>query len=263
MRQFWCKNPQVRQAPGGAWSRTDVPQQGLLSGYIQKAEAFIFDFDGTLYDGRRFARRLLFSRSPNRLSLGDIPLIGAERAVRKSLAGFDYGNAEAYYREFFALLERRTSRPASFLRQWYFRRYMPRMKRVLQQFYPARRGASELFKNLACPRAVYSDYPEVRERLEAIGLDPGLCGMLCGPDTFGAQKPAPRPFLAIAAALRSDPSRVLVVGDRDDTDGEGASSSGMMFLRIAGHKNPADSGRPSLEWDQFVLSLLRRGGGYG
>jgi FMN phosphatase YigB (HAD superfamily) len=223
---------------------------------VKNVGAFIFDFDGTLYDPKHFVRRLLFSGlPPDRFSLREIRLIGAERKTRKEFSGCDYGSAEAYYERFFAALERRTRsfvppalHGAGALRQWYFGRYMSRMIAVLQKAYPPRPGAAEFFQILTdknIPHAVYSDYPCVRERLEAIGLDPGLCGLLFGPDSFGAQKPAAAPFLAIAASLGCEPGRTLVIGDKDSADGAGAEAAGMMYLRI----NPRS-------FEDFLLSSL-------
>jgi HAD superfamily hydrolase (TIGR01549 family) len=205
--------------------------------------AFIVDFDGTLYDPGHFVRRLILGGGPEeRLSLREIRLVGAERKTRKEFAGCDYGGAEAYYGRFFAALERRArsfapsgAAAAAELRQWYFSRYLPRMIRIVGRFYSPRPGAAELLRALEerrIPHAVYSDYPCVRERLEALGLDPGICGLLFGPEHFGAQKPAAGPFLAIAAALGCEPGRVLVIGDKDSTDGAGARAAGMLYRRV-------------------------------
>jgi HAD superfamily hydrolase (TIGR01549 family) len=210
---------------------------------VKSAGAFIFDFDGTLNNPNHFTRRLLFGSGPvERLSLQEIRLVGAERKTRKEFAGCDYGNAEAYYGQFFAALERRArffvpgaAANAAALRQWYFVRYMPRLIRVLRQFYSPRSGAAEFFQTLEhgkIPHAVYSDYPRARERLEAIGLDPGVCGLIFGPENFGARKPAAAPFLAIAAALGCEPGKTLVIGDKDNADGVGAKAAGMMYLRV-------------------------------
>jgi FMN phosphatase YigB (HAD superfamily) len=235
---------------------------------VKSAGAFIFDFDGTLYDPKHFARRLLFGgfpgsgksgpgqnrldqNRPGPLSLQEIRRIGAERKTRKAFSGCAYPSAETYYEHFFAALERRApgffappalcdgavggSGAGDGARQWYFGRYIPRMIAVLRHFYSPRPGAAEFFQILErrnIPRAVYSDYPRVRERLEAIGLDPGASGLLFGPENFGAQKPAPGPFLAIAAALGCEPGRILVIGDKDGADGAGARAAGMMYLRV-------------------------------
>ena len=212
---------------------------------VKDAGAFIVDFDGTLYDPAHFARRLLLGGGPvQRLSLREILLIRAERKTRKEFSGCDYGEAELYYERFFAALERRArffvpaasgTENAAALRQWYFGRYLPRMAGVLRQFYAPRPGAAEFLQTLErrrIPHAVYSDYPCVRERLEAIGLDPGVCGPCFGPENFGARKPAAAPFLAIAAALGCEPGKTLVIGDKDGADGAGAKAAGMLYLRV-------------------------------
>jgi FMN phosphatase YigB (HAD superfamily) len=233
---------------GAVTPRAPVPGLSVLDGI----GAIIFDLDGTLYDGGKLVSRLLFNRAIGWFSIIDIWYTWAERRSRKALAGRDFQNVESYYREFFAAMRRRTFRKTAFLRQWYFERYMPRMNALLKTFYPARQGMGELFKNidsLGLPRAVYSDYPLVEERLEAIGLDPNSCGKLYGPENFGAQKPAPRPFLVIAQDLGCVPAKVLVVGDRDKTDGKGAAAAGMRFIKIADKKEKKRG--PSLLWKEF------------
>ena len=84
--------------------------------------------------------------------------------------------------------------------------------------------------------AIYSDYPFLKERLEALGLFPGSAVLLYGPESFGAQKPAPRPFLRIAGDLGAAPEEILVIGDREDTDGLGAFKAGMRFFCITSRK---------------------------
>jgi beta-phosphoglucomutase-like phosphatase (HAD superfamily) len=70
----------------------------------------------------------------------------------------------------------------------------------------------------------------LKERVEA--LDAGLSRdiPLYDPGSFGAQKPAVRPFLRIAEALGIAPEETLVVGDREETDGLGAFNAGMRFF---------------------------------
>jgi HAD superfamily hydrolase (TIGR01549 family) len=134
------------------------------------------------------------------------------------------------------------------------------MSALLKTFYPARPGVQDLFKTIdrmGLPRAVYSDYPLVGQRLEAIGLDPDSCGMLYSPENFGAQKPAPRPFLEIAEALRCKPGDILVVGDKDKTDGAGAAAAGMLYIRIVSRKKPGD-GSHVMTWEQFCALIAER-----
>jgi beta-phosphoglucomutase-like phosphatase (HAD superfamily) len=127
------------------------------------------------------------------------------------------------------------------------------MIRVLKKYYRPRPGAAELFRlldsgekpaagealreappgrNLLRGMAIYSDYPCLRERLEALDLAPGGRTRLYGPESFGAQKPAPGPFLRIARDLGVSPGETLVIGDREDTDGAGALKAGMSFFRL-------------------------------
>ncbi|AEF81563.1 haloacid dehalogenase domain protein hydrolase [Leadbettera azotonutricia ZAS-9] len=178
----------------------------------------------------------------------EAPLLLAERKTRKSLAGCDYGGSETYYHEFLSRLSLATRKPEPFLRSWYFDSFMPRMCKVLKKHYQHRPGLPELFKTLArkgLKFAVYSDYPMVAERLHSLGLNPESCGLIFGPENFGAQKPAARPFLSIAEAMNVPPKETLVVGDREDSDGAGAAAAGMSFFKI-------ETGG---DWEEFLKSL--------
>ncbi|MDR2404388.1 MAG: HAD family hydrolase [Spirochaetaceae bacterium] len=218
---------------------------------IAHARALIFDLDGTLYDTKGFARRLVLPRP------WEGSLILAERMIRRDLSGCDYGTPEAYYGEFFSRMSQRVKKPAETLRTWYFDRYVPRMCGILERYYHPRPGTAELFASLAgrsFPFAVYSDYPLATERLSALGMDRAY-GKRYGPEHFGAQKPAVRPFLSIAADLGVPPDRTLVVGDRNDTDGAGAAAAGMAYIGIVNRKKPGESSGPLLCWESFITLM--------
>jgi FMN phosphatase YigB (HAD superfamily) len=199
---------------------------------------FIFDFDGTLYDLKGFARRLILAYPP------DIGKIRAERVVRRRFSGADYGSPEGYYDAYFSALAEACGKSGDRMREWYFTHYMPRMVRVLERHYRLRPGAEALLSGLGSS-AVYSDYPLLRERFAALGFVPGGTVRLYGPESFGAQKPAPRPFLSIAGDLGLSPEEILVIGDREDTDGAGARSAGMAFF----HLNSGEA------WEKFRAAL--------
>jgi FMN phosphatase YigB (HAD superfamily) len=228
-----------------------IPKDSALSGTIpapfpaaalRNIRALIFDFDGTLYDYALMPFRLIGAFP------WDLSRIWAERRTRKKLAGSDFGSPEAYYDEFFSRMAALCRCPAPSARNWFFSSYMPRMIRVLKKYYRLRPGTADLFRFLdpgnpdsrreAPARnplrglAVYSDYPCLRERMAALGLMPGERVRLYGPESFGAQKPAPGPFLRIAQDLGVSPGETLVIGDRDDTDGAGALNAGMSFFRL-------------------------------
>jgi FMN phosphatase YigB (HAD superfamily) len=200
------------------------PMQQLMG----KIKGIIFDFDGTLFDNTLIPFYLIAAWP------FDLRRIRMERLIRKRFAGCDYSSSEEYYNAFFAAMGKACFRSPQRMRDWYFNHYMPRMVRVLKKHYQPRPGAPDLFRRFDSsnvPRvAVYSDYPFLKERLGALGLNPGPGILLYGPESFGAQKPAVRPFRRIACDLGAAPEEVLVIGDREETDGLGAFRAGMHFF---------------------------------
>ncbi|MCL2763618.1 MAG: HAD family hydrolase [Treponema sp.] len=204
---------------------------------LRNIKGIIFDFDGTLFDNARIAFHLIAANPLDSLR------IWKERLIRKRFAGCDYASPEEYYRVFFAAMGKACHRSPERMRNWYFNKYMPRMVRVLKKHHKPRPGVSELLQRFADGKAfaggkaantmpkiaVYSDYPFLRERLAALGLCSDAIP-LYGPESFGAQKPATGPFLRIAGDLGVAPEEVLVVGDREETDGLGAFHAGMRFF---------------------------------
>ena len=208
---------------------------------FRNVKGIIFDFDGTLFDNVRLPFYLVAAYPPDLLRLW------RERLVRRSFVGSDYATPDEYYRAYFTALGKACFRSPESMRAWYFNRFMPRMTKVLKKHYKFRPGVIELFMRVhtsgiavgqkALPPdfpklAIYSDYPFLKERLEALGLGCGPKTLLYGPDSFGAQKPAVRPFLKIASDLGVKPEEVLVIGDREDTDGIGAHKAGMHFFCV-------------------------------
>jgi len=199
-----------------------------LSRLLGNIKGIIFDFDGTLFDNTLIPFRLIAAWPP------DILRIWKERLIRRRFAGCDYASPEEYFNAFFAALGKVCLRSPQRIRNWHINHYMPRMVRVLKKHYQFRPGVRDLFQQFdasSAPRiAVYSDYPLLKERMEALGLSPGADILLYGPESFGAQKPAIRPFRRIAADMGAAPEEVLVIGDREETDGLGAFRSGMHFF---------------------------------
>ena len=81
--------------------------------------------------------------------------------------------------------------------------------------------------------ALVSDYP-ARTKLEALGFS-GLFDVVVAsgePNGPKRLKPHPEGYLLAASALSVDPSRCLVIGDREDADGQAARAAKMAFRRI-------------------------------
>lgn len=206
---------------------------------FSKYEAVIFDFDNTLYAPNHFVRDLILR------DLFNIFKAKKDREARKQLIGKDFNNSQAFYEAFFSIVGEKN-------RDWYFNRYLPLMTKILKQKFNARPKAQELLDDLESKGikvAVYSDYPMVRERCEAIGLKLDSNRLWCS-ESFGALKPAPRPFIEIAKKLGVEPSKVLVIGDRPDTDQAGAKAAGMDSVLVKTKKNATE--QEVLDWEEIV-----------
>jgi FMN phosphatase YigB (HAD superfamily) len=81
--------------------------------------------------------------------------------------------------------------------------------------------------------ALVSDYPATR-KLEALGASRLFDAVVASGEPGGPRrlKPHPDGLLRAAAALEVEPSACLVIGDRDDADGEAARAAGMAFRHV-------------------------------
>lgn len=223
---------------------------------IDNFDAVIFDFDGTLYDYKRLPLHVIMN-SPM-----DFFRIKAERDTRKKLMGIDFADSETFKKAFSAEFSKRTGMTHEKSMDWCFSFYLENMLDVLKKKYSFRDSAPavfEKFEQAGVKTAVFSDYACVKERMAAVGFSDGVCKNLFSAEDIGALKPCPRPFLEIASALGTEPERCLVVGDRNDTDGEGARLAGMKFVQIVTHKTKTTdfaAGHPVILWEDFTASVL-------
>ena len=193
-------------------------------------KAVIFDLDGTLYDKSGIAFKLFLS-SPL-----DIFKLLAEQKTRKQLSGQDFADAESLNAEFYTRLSKKTGISESKIISWYSESYMEKLVQVLKKNYKIKDGFDLVVKRLFSKKiktAIYSDYPLIQRRLEAIGMSWNTISMFNGlysSHELGAFKPAPRVFLDIASKLGVLPMECLVIADSDSTDGEAARQAGMEFF---------------------------------
>ncbi len=203
--------------------------------------AVIFDLDGTLYDSSGLHRRVAL-KGLSRLSL--LRLL-RERRARKSLSGRAFGSEAAFKKAFFKKVPPR----------WYLEEYLPGMADILRTHYQGREGLAALLQSLreaGVKSAVFSDYGFVREKLDALGIDPALFDGLYDAASLGGLKPCRESFIKVAEALGVRPQDALMVGDRSDTDGKGASDSGMQFIRLVrGGKSGPQGGSKELCWPEL------------
>lgn len=193
-----------------------------------KLKAVIFDLDGTIYNKRGFALHMVVG---NLLAL---PILIAERRTRKKMRGIWYGNADAFYDEYFSTMARNHIFTAGFARWWYFHNYMPLMRNVLQIFYKPEPWALQIMHHcmeLQIPIAVYSDYGFVEEKLDALGVPSSLYTFAVSAPDLGGLKPCKQSSMLVINQLGVPAENCLFIGDRDDTEGAAAAKVGAMFLK--------------------------------
>lgn len=190
------------------------------------AKAVIFDLDGTLYNKKGLPLRLIAADVPHMFMLGN------ERKARKELMGLWFGDEQAYYEALYARVAEMSHSTADKARRWYEDRYMPQMQRILKRHYHVEPWAEGMMADLrqrGIRTAVYSDYGCLRERLEALGFDCSWVDVVADAPALGGLKPCKESALSLCKMLGVDPTDTLMVGDRDDTDGESARRCGMRF----------------------------------
>ncbi|MBD3392209.1 MAG: HAD hydrolase-like protein [Chitinivibrionales bacterium] len=205
-------------------------------------KAIIFDLDGTLYRMRWFMKPLITIRLfPHCLRLPRFI------AVRDTLAGQDFGTGDALLAELGSRLARRMrARNPMAMRAWILDRFYAEFQAAMPLMGGAREGLSDTLaaaRSKGIRTAVLSDYNRVEERLAGLGINRFQFDLIGSAESLGALKPCPRPFLQMASAWELEPGSVLVIGDRDDTDGASARAAGMRFIQVSNKKRPAGKSR--------------------
>ena len=202
------------------FSAFDLPLEGI--------RAVVFDLDGTLYDKRFLPLRLVFS------DLKNATMMASERNARRKLKGLYFGSADAFYKSLFSHISSHQNVPYLRAKEWYFGEYMPLMISVLDKHYKAGAFVAPLLQELRSrdiKTAVFSDYRNVDEKLKALGVDPECFDYRLAAPELGGLKPNRQLFERVLETLGVKASEALMIGDRDDTDGTGAQSVGMRFVK--------------------------------
>ncbi|HEX2671938.1 MAG TPA: HAD family hydrolase [Polyangiaceae bacterium] len=101
--------------------------------------------------------------------------------------------------------------------------------------FPRRSLLAELraFKGQGGRTALVSDYPAAR-KIDALGVRSLFDVIVANGEADGPRrlKPDPEGYLHAAELLKVPPSRCLVIGDRDDADGEAARAGKMAFRLV-------------------------------
>lgn len=189
----------------------------------------VFDLDGTLYAKHGMVRRMLLAAPL------DWRKMLAERQTRKQLRGKWLRDEKTFYNSYFQTMALQCSSTPKEMGEWYEKRYMPLMVSVIQQYYTLAAWVKPFLvecRKRGMRLVVLSDYGHTHEKLEALGLDVELFDWVVSAPELGGLKPAAQLMQKVAERMTVSPSECLVIGDREDTDGEMAKAVGAAFYLV-------------------------------
>lgn len=196
---------------------------------LEGIRAVVFDVDGTLFDKSKLPLRLIMADPRYMFVLNN------ERKARKELSGIFFGDERTYYETLYGTVAVKSRLSSKKVKWWYEHRYMPSMIRVMKRYYRLCPWVSELLPSLKAQGikiGVFSDYGCVEERLSALGFDRSWADFVTDAPRMGGLKPCKESLMAVCRQLGADPSETLMVGDRDESDGEAARRCGMRFQLV-------------------------------
>ena len=194
--------------------------------------AWLVDLDGTLYRARPIKIRMALE-----LALGGWGVVGVLKRFRQEhellRETLDHDVDSPFVeqiRRTAVALNRDQAQVEAIVREWMVQRPCKHLTKsrndaLLDEIRTFRKGGGKT--------ACVTDYP-AREKLEALGaVDLFDCivasGEPAGPPRL---KPHPAGYRRAAELLGIAPEHCLVIGDRDDADGEAAQQAGMAYRKV-------------------------------
>jgi len=195
---------------------------------MHEVKLVTFDLDGTLYELPPTRLRMLLACFPRWRALR----VG--RAVREELRGRTFDDGDAFLDAEAALVAARLGADPASTRTLLDDLFNRRLIRILRRV-GARRGSHEVLRSLVdrgLKIAIISDRGAVKEKLAALGLGDLPWSALVAADDEGVLKPSLALFQRCADRCGVDVREILHVGDRDDSDGDGARAAGCGFVLV-------------------------------
>jgi putative hydrolase of the HAD superfamily len=199
----------------------------------QRTRAVVFDVDGTLYEQRamrlRMARELAWSCLLSPSTLREARILSAFRRRREQLAEEEASDiTRLQYERPARQLRLPRQRVEAVVREWI-------LERPLRHVDACRRdGVRRLFDALrAADRriGVWSDYPATG-KLAAMNLAADAVVAATDPEV-DCMKPRPEGLARVLELLDVSPDAALMIGDRDERDGETARRLGCPYLLLS------------------------------
>ncbi len=191
--------------------------------------AVVFDMDGTLYDQAPLRAKMVPRLGLHALRRFDPKLLRIVSGLRRERERLAEAERADFEDVLIAAVAARAGvsqdRVRAVMVEWLETRPLPLLAPCIVP------GTAALFAALRRSGrriAVLSDYPAAR-KLEALGLSADLVLSATDPE-IAVQKPDPKGLALAAERFGLAPGRLLMIGDRDDRDGEAARRIGVPCL---------------------------------
>ncbi len=199
----------------------------------QRVRAVVFDVDGTLYGQRamrlRMARELALRCLVRPTTLSEARILRTFRQVREELADAEAsGIGRLQYDRAAERLRVPAARVEEVVEEWILQRPLRHVRAcrnagVRRLFSALRDGGRRI--------GVWSDYPAIA-KLESMDLSADAVVAATDPEV-DRMKPHPAGLSRVLEILTVQPAEALLVGDRDERDGEAARRLGCPYLLLA------------------------------
>lgn len=200
---------------------------------MSDARAWLVDLDGTLYHAAPVKAAMALELAAAGLRVA--PLLRRFRIEHERVREAEGALGDPFARQLAGAALALGVEPATLygvVDDWMFRRPGKWLRAARRRGFLAELA---VFRAAGGRTALVSDYP-ARRKLEALGASALFETVVASGEPGGPKslKPSPEGVLAAAARLGVAPAHCLVIGDRDDADGEAARRAGMRFRRISG-----------------------------
>lgn len=207
---------------------------GGLAARLEDRKLVVFDVDGTLYNQSRL-RRAMAARLLSHIALtgrvSTLKTLQAYRHARELTADAQRADFEPEALAAAARAGRISeTRARELVAEWMQERPLPLLSRCRYG------GVAELFARLRARGTligILSDYPAAA-KLQAMGLKADAIAFAGGPGV-PLQKPDPGGLVHLMDITGASPSETILVGDRDERDGEAGRRAGVDVLIRTSH----------------------------
>jgi phosphoglycolate phosphatase/putative hydrolase of the HAD superfamily len=202
----------------------------MLSVDWTRVRLVVFDVDGTLYDQRKLRARmavlLLRHLLKRPTEIGLVRTISIYRRCREGIADEECGDiARLQYERPARRLGISSQTVKERVDPWIYEKPLAVLPACR---YPHVEKVFEKIRDKGRKLAVLSDYP-AKKKVEALGLEAGFYVSATDPE-IDRLKPNPAGLAFLIEKAGVEPAAALMIGDRDDRDGESARRLNVPYL---------------------------------